>query len=75
MDVFASLSDADIATSDIPETKEFPNPGGAFFQLSHQKDVTAEMIALGPGSPVGMSIPRTEGFKYLPILELSLTEL
>ena len=39
LDALAAMSDADIDTSDIPETTEFPNPRRGVFSVSPNRKV------------------------------------
>lgn len=39
LDALAAMSDADIDTSDIPETTEFPNPRRGVFSASSNRKV------------------------------------
>ena len=68
LDVLASMSDADIDTSDIPATKEFSNPRRGVFSDSPNRKVT-------PGREPGLSRQSSNGRRTTDTSERGLEDI
>ena len=75
LDVLASMSDADIDTSDIPETKEFSNPRrGAFSDSPNRKATPRREMGLPSQSSNGRRTTDTSEHGLEDIIFASMTD-